>query len=107
MVEEIRHNLSNESMHYGNKKVVGVLDNVPDKLPRATLVSRRDTKKNFEPVHCDVYSKVNTSQLSLKQEAGFPTILKIAIPVVGAASLLLFGKSIGKGLKNYIKNFLK
>ncbi len=107
MVEEVGNIRSNKSMHYGTANVVGVIDNVPDRLPRATLVPRSDTNKIFEQTHYDVYSRVDASKRSLKSESGFPTVLKIAIPVVGAASLLLFGKSICKGLKSYFKNFLK
>lgn len=108
MVEEVGNIRSNKNMHYGTANVVGVIDNVPDRLPRATLVPRSDTNRIFEQTHHDVYCRVDASKRSLiKREDGFPKVLKIAIPVVAATSLLLFGKSIGKGLKSYFKNFLK
>jgi len=91
-------------MHYGNNTIVGILD-VPQKVSRGSQYSRRDAVKQYDYMQQDIYTKIKSSPTPSKGQ--FPTILKYVFGITGVAAILFFGKSIGKGLKYYFKNYFK
>lgn len=97
-------NPANKPMHYGNKNPVGVLS-VPDKLPNKIIYSGRQGNIEYDKMQYEMYQKYQ--QTKVKSNRKFPKILKILLGISAIATLLIFGKNIGKFCKKLIKRPFK
>lgn len=103
MVEQV-DNPANYHMHYGTNPPVGTIG-APDKLPKKVLYSPREAKRVYEQMQCDIYQKAVHTKKPDKRK--FPTVLKIILGTITAASILIFRKDIVKFCKNFSKDLLK
>lgn len=105
MVVEVSKDPINKKMHYEKAYLVGVIDDVPDVINKRTYYSRAESVQMFNDIHNDVY--IRTKNAPEPKKGGIPNVLKILGGVGLVASLALWGKSIGKSLVKFIKNFSK
>ncbi|MCM1339333.1 MAG: hypothetical protein NC191_06655 [Muribaculaceae bacterium] len=105
MAVEGSKNLPNQNMHYGVKNVVGIIDDVPNKINKRSFYSKEESIKLAEKSQHDAY--VKRADTFNVEKGEFPLVLKILGGVIGAASLVFWHKSIWKGLVNFVKNLPK
>ena len=72
------NNPVNNSMHYGQKPVVGIIV-PPDKLPSKMLFSAMDELQHYKHIEADLYQ----GELQAKpKKKGFPQVLKFTLGTI-------------------------
>ena len=76
-VSNMNNTVNNNSMHYGNKPIVGVIP-LPDKLPSKVLFSAPDAFDAYNKIEKEIYQG---QRMAKPKKKGLPKIIKIALGV--------------------------
>jgi hypothetical protein len=96
-------NIQNPNMHYGKRTLVGVLP-TPNEIPRQNFDAYAN-RKLYNEARNVVYKRLEKAPEPTRGK--FPTVLKIALPLIGVGSFLLFRKNMQKGITRFFKNLTK